>query len=73
VAQNEGLSATDLATLGKLIPVLPALEELCASTTTKSPRLLYSRRAAAGGILGPRVPKITTYLLVLLSLLEITK
>ena len=26
---NEGLSATDLAALGKLIPVLPALEKLC--------------------------------------------
>ena len=26
---DQGLSATDLATLGKLIPVLPALKELC--------------------------------------------
>jgi len=36
--ENKGLSATDLATLGKLIPVLPALVELC----------LYERSDSAG-------------------------
>ena len=43
---NEGLSATDLATLGKLIPVLPALEELRLSRTVS---LTRPRRRAAGG------------------------
>ena len=34
---NEGLSATDLATLGKLTPVLPALERLCILELSASP------------------------------------
>ena len=34
---RKGLSATDLATLGKLTPVLPALEELLLSKSQPQP------------------------------------
>ena len=51
----KGLSATDLATLGKLIPVLPALETLWLAEESPPPR----RRAAAGGGAGRGLPALT--------------
>jgi len=60
--RNKRLSATDLATLGKLIPVLPALERLCLDEESDSAGPDGGQRLVEGLGVGA-LPAVTTFAL----------